>query len=155
MLAKLGVQYYVLVGLGLGVVFSSVLALTYIGKASFVGTNLNELLTTPRVILIAPAAVGLIIGVVLLIFASGRRTGRNVPAPLGGAQPLLGAEVSAIGFGLGIFLGLIAALVIFFVAPFSGRGFLSHIFFGIVFGGSIGAVVGPLSQKIDQWLSED
>jgi hypothetical protein len=50
MSSKLGTQYYVFVGLGLGIAFSCLLALLYTGKSTFAETNLSELLAAPLVV---------------------------------------------------------------------------------------------------------
>jgi hypothetical protein len=150
--SRLSAQYYVLVGLALGIVLSILLGTLYVGKTSLAEISQEDILTIPLVVRVAPAAVGLLIGVALRVFASGRRVGPEKPSPFGGKQSLLDAEVSALGFGLGTFFGLIAGLMIFFFAQFPGRGLCSHVLFGLFFGQAIGGAIGPLSSKLAQWL---
>ena len=81
----------------------------------------------PPVVWVAPVAVGLVIGLALRVFAYSKGSGPEVTSPFGDRKPLLIAGVSALGFGIGVFFGPIAALVIFFLAPLAGHGFVSHI----------------------------
>ncbi len=150
MSSKLGIQYYVFVGSGLGTIFSTTLALVYQGKTSFAETDLNELLKAPTVILIAPIAVDFITGIVMMFFATGKDSGRDVASPLGDTQPLLGAGASTLRGTISAILGFIVALIVFFLAPFVNHGFFGHILFGIFFGGGIGSAISPLSLLIQR-----
>jgi tetratricopeptide (TPR) repeat protein len=140
---------YAPVGLVAGLGCSALFARLYLSKPAT--TNLAELLAAPPLVLILPVVVGFAIGLALQAFAKGQKRGPKVPSPLGGNQPLLMAEVSAVGLVIGGFLGASAALIIFFVAPFAGHDFLSHLLNGVLAGGGVGAIIGPISTFIEKW----
>jgi hypothetical protein len=120
-----------LVGAVLGALTAATLALVYNGKHSFAGVDFVDLLrSTPRPILLMPLAVGLIVAMV------SRRLGFVMMAVPGCL--LVGALLGAMGGPL-----------LFFLTPFPGYGFFSHMGVGLLIGGAIGS----MTPFLGHWLS--